>query len=223
MLKTMMAQFSSRAIATDFAVGGGLAFVGDIICQINIECRTLDPTRMRWRRRGEPPVDESSFDPRRLAATTVFMATYIGTAVHFSFQAYPFAVFSFARQLPAASQLRSRLLRQDTTAHAFGCACIDNIAQGALFFAPFFYGVGLLQGDSLSDCRANLAAEWLPSYVVSIPYWLPIITGNFALVAQVGALSLSLSPRRQLTRPISPPPCRFACVGCLMRSAIELR
>ena len=47
---------------------------------------------------------------------------------------------------------------------------------------PFFYGVGLLQGDTLDECHAALAAEGVSGYLSSIPYWMPIITANFAFV-----------------------------------------
>merc|ERR1719240_1777412 len=98
------------------------------------------PTAWHWRKSGEP-ADLKTFDPRRVAAITSFMAVYIGSAVHFSFQAYPYAVFAAARQLAADSTLRAQLLRKTTVAHAFGCACVDNLVQGAFFFVPFFYGV----------------------------------------------------------------------------------
>mmetsp|Transcript_50480 Transcript_50480/g.163561 ORF Transcript_50480/g.163561 Transcript_50480/m.163561 type:complete len:260 (+) Transcript_50480:48-827(+) len=168
-----------RAMAADFAVGGSLTLIGDIFCQMIIEGRHM--TTWHWRKRGEK-LDEHTFDARRVAAITSFMAVYIGSAVHFSFQAYPYAVVAAARQLAAGSTLRSHLLREGTAAHAFGCACVDNVVQGLFFFAPFFYGVGLLQGDTLAECHAALAAEGLSGYLSSIPYWMPIITANFAFV-----------------------------------------
>ena len=169
-----------RTMATDFAVGGVLTFVGDIICQILIEGRRT-PSAWHWRKSGEPE-DEQKFDVRRTAAITSFMSAYIGSAVHLSFQAYPDAVFAAARRLAAGSALRAQLLREGTPAHAFACACVDNVVQGVFFFVPFFYGVGLLQGDTLVECHDALAAEGLSGYLSSIPYWMPIITANFAYV-----------------------------------------
>ena len=126
MLRTIASRFSRRALAVDVAFCGILGGVGDMICQLGAEGRRFPvPEEWRWRRRGEPAHDDEVFDPRRLAASTVFSALYMGCCQHFIFQAYPFAVSAVARRLPLGAP-RTQLLR-DTPAHAHGCAWVDNV------------------------------------------------------------------------------------------------
>ena len=69
-----------------------------------------------------------------------------------------------------------------SAAHAFGCALCDNLHDGALMIPSYFMGVGLLQGESVAACVANLRSEWRASYLVDTCFWLPVMTANFALV-----------------------------------------
>ena len=70
-----------------------LGFIGDVMCQLGPERRSLPPlSEMRWRKNGDPPHDESQFDPRRLVSITAFNAAYIGGFLHFLYQTHPIAV-----------------------------------------------------------------------------------------------------------------------------------
>ena len=41
---------------------------------------------------------------------------------------------------------------------------------------------GLLQGESVATCVANLRSEWRATYLADACFWLPVMTANFALV-----------------------------------------
>ena len=46
----------------------------------------------------------------------------------------------------------------------------------------YFVGVGMLQGDTLAESRANLKREWLNSWAVGASFWMPFMCFNFAYV-----------------------------------------
>ena len=185
MLATLRSRFSARAYAFDVGFCGALGAVGDVVCQLGAESRHL-PCRgeqWRWRRAGEPPHDEAVFDPRRLAATTVFNAAYIGGFLHFLYQTYPFAVVATARRLlPASSPLRGRLLDEATLSHSHACGWVDNVHCGVIYIPAYFWGVGLLQGDSVAETSANTLREWWPTYAACTAFWVPYMSANFMLV-----------------------------------------
>ena len=106
----------------------------------------------------------------------------MGGLFHFFCQAFPQVVCAAGRQLPAGSWLGRRLQATSSAAHAVGCAVVDNIHDGAIMIPSYFVCVGLLQGDSLSQARRNLGAEWLNSYLVGAGFWLPVMSINFAVV-----------------------------------------
>ena len=149
------------AFRTDVVTAGGLGCVGDLVCQSGVEGATLDF--------------------RRFMAVGSFEALYMGGLFHFFCQAFPQVVCAVGRQLPA-SWLADRLQATSSAAHAVGCAVVDNIHDGTFMIPSYFLCVGLLQGDSLSDARRNLRAEWLNSYVIGAGFWLPVMSVNFAIV-----------------------------------------
>ncbi len=184
----MLRSLTLRGLPTNVASAAALGFVGDIVCQLGPERRSLPPlSAMRWRQRGEPPHDESVFDSRRLASITAFNAAYIGGFLHFLYQGYPMVVGAFAsRLLLPSSPVRHRLLDERTLAHALGCACVDTVHNGTIYIPAYFAGVGLLQGDSLGEALGALRREWAETFVYCTAFWLPFMWANFSLVPPSG-------------------------------------
>ena len=186
MLRSTLQQIRVRphAMATDVVSAGALGFVADATCQLFAEGRSLPPSdRWRWRCNGEPPHDEAIFDPRRLAALTAFSSVYIGGFLHVLYQFYPLVVRGASRRLlPDGTTLQKKLLNETTLLHAHACAWVDNVHCGVIYIPAYFVGVGLLQGDSASESRANLRSEWWPTYASCTIFWVPFMMGNFALL-----------------------------------------
>ena len=162
-LRGIVTNVDWRALRTDTATAGALGCAGDFVCQSAIE-------------------GERSIDWRRFFAVSSFEGLYMGGIFHFLCQAFPLVVCAAGRQLPARSWLGDKLQATGSAAHAFGCAVVDNIHDGAIMIPSYFVGVGLLQGDSLADARHNLRAEWLNSYLVGAGFWLPVMSINFAMI-----------------------------------------
>lgn len=162
MLKTIQSRFSARAMANDIAFCGVTGLFADAVCQMGVEGRRL-PTEWRWRRQGEE-IQEGAVDARRLVAQTAFNAGWVGGVIHVLYQAYPFGAFALARLLPPSTALRARLLSDTTLTHALGCAMVDNLHTLFLFNPAYFFGAGLLQGDSVAACSANFRDEWFSSW-----------------------------------------------------------
>ena len=160
-LRRIVTRVDWPAFRTDVITAGGLGFAGDLVCQSAVEGERLD-----W---------------RRFMAVGTFESLYMGGLFHFLCQGFPQVVCAMGRQLPT-SWLAGRLQTTSSAAHAVGCAVLDNIHDGALMIPSYFLCVGLLQGDSLSDARTTLRAEWLNSYLVGAGFWGPVMTANFALV-----------------------------------------
>ena len=76
----------------------------------------------------------------------------------------------------------SQLQSTETGAHAFGCAIVDTVHDGTLMIPSYFLAVGILQGDTLAQARANLMNEWLNSWGVGASFWIPFMYCNFAMV-----------------------------------------
>lgn len=151
------------ALRTDVVTAGGLGCVGDALCQLAVE-------------------DQHSLNLRRFFAVSTFEALYMGGLFHFLCQTFPLVVCTVGRQLPAHFLLAGRLQATDSAAHAIGCAVADNVHDGTIMIPSYFLGVGMLQGDSLSQACRNLSAEWRNSYLVGAGFWLPVMTANFAYV-----------------------------------------
>ena len=166
MLRKQLASVATNvdwpALRIDIITAGGLGCAGDLVCQSAVEGESID-----W---------------RRFFAVSSFEALYMGGLFHFLCQAFPLTVCAVGRQLPAQSWLGGRLQATGSAAHAFGCAVVDNIHDGALMLPSYFIGVGLLQGDSLEQARSNLRTEWLNSYLVGAGFWLPVMSINFAII-----------------------------------------
>ena len=164
-LRSIVTQVSWPALRTDIVTAGGLGCVGDLVCQSAVE-------------------GEHAIDWRRFVAVSAFEAFYMGGLFHFLCQAFPLVVCAAGRQLPARFWLGSRLQATGSAAHAFGCAVVDNIHDGAIMIPSYFLGVGILQGDSLEQARRNLCTEWFNSYKIGAGFWLPVMSLNFAMVPQ---------------------------------------
>jgi len=175
-----------RALASDVCSASMLGCVGDLICQLGAERRSISLDTMRWRNQGEEPIDQQTFDPRRLASLTVFGGIYIGGFLHFLYKGYPLAVQGASWCLPfISSTLRKQLRDKGSTAHTFGCACLDNAHNGAIYLPAFFFGAGLLQGDSLSEVSNTTRREWPEAYAWCTAFWLPFTWINFSIVPPV--------------------------------------
>ena len=175
-----------RALASDVCSASMLGCVGDLICQLGAERRSLSLDSMRWRKSGEEPIDQHTFDPRRLASLTFFGGVYIGGFLHFVYKGYPLVVQGASRCFPLLpSTLRQQLLDKGSTAHTLGCACIDNVHNGAIYLPAFFFGAGLLQGDSLREVSDTARREWPEAYGWCTAFWLPFTWVNFSMVLPV--------------------------------------
>ena len=185
---TFLRSLTLRGLPTNVGSAAALGFIGDVMCQLGPDRRSLPPlSEMRWRKNGDPPHDESQFDPRRLVSITAFNAAYIGGFLHFLYQTYPIAVSAVtSRVLPLPSPLRAKLLDERTLAHAFGCSICDTVHNGSIYIPAYFIGVGLLQGDPLSEALAALKREWTETVVFCTGFWLPFMWANFSLVPPAG-------------------------------------
>eukprot|EP00931_Biecheleriopsis_adriatica_P044827 TRINITY_DN25685_c0_g1_i1.p1 TRINITY_DN25685_c0_g1~~TRINITY_DN25685_c0_g1_i1.p1 ORF type:complete len:239 (+),score=19.34 TRINITY_DN25685_c0_g1_i1:39-719(+) len=182
-LVSIFTNVNKRNLRNDIATATGLGVVGDVLCQLGPEKRRIPSAgEWRWRLRGEEPHDAHWFDPRRCVATGVFGGIYIGFFLHFLYQCYPLVVFAAASRLPISATLRSGLMKEGSTVHAFGTALTDNCHNGLIYTPAFFLGVGVLQGDSIQDSIANLMGEWWSAYVGCTLFWLPFMWGNFKYV-----------------------------------------
>ena len=121
-------------------------------------------------------------DWRRFFAVSTFGAVYMGGVFYFLCQIFPLVVCAVGRQLPARFGLARQLQATGSAAHAFGCAIADNLHDGAFMIPCYFLGVGMLQGDTLAEGRANLRREWLNSWAVGASFWMPFMYCNFAYV-----------------------------------------
>ena len=128
------------ALATDVATAGVLGVVGDVACQLAVE--------------GQPALDS-----RRVVSLGVFNSAYIGSFLHLLYQAYGPLVVVATSGL-ARGPLRRRLRGPDSLLHSLGCSLVDNVHNGLIYIPAYFFGVGLLQGDTLSAAATNLRAEW---------------------------------------------------------------
>ncbi len=177
-----------RALRTDVYTAAALGFFGDIICQIGPEGRDAP----RWpleASKEQAKKDEKAFDWRRLGALTLYDGLYIGGFLHFLYPCYPLVVRAAAPWVPIKALTDGR-----SAAHGLGCACVDNVHNGLLYIPSFFLGVGLLQGDTLSDAQATLQREWLETYAWCTGFWLPFTALNFTLVpptARVRAMAVA--------------------------------
>ena len=160
-LRRIVTNLDGRALRNDVATAGTMGCVGDLLCQHAVE--------------GKPPTDT---DWRRLCSVGTFEALYMGGLFHFFCQAFPLAV-SFAGRKMGHGALQST----ESAAHAFGCAVVDTVHDGMLMIPAYFLGVGLLQGDTLAEGKANLRREWLNSWAVGASFWMPFMYCNFAYAA----------------------------------------
>ena len=157
-------------LRADMAVAGTLGVVGDVICQRVIE-------KSQQGSSTEPPMDA-----RRTSAICVFNTMYCGGCLHFLFRFYPPIVYAAARRLPAGTALRQRLLSEGTTAHAAGCAIVDNIHCALIYTPAFFLAVGPLQGNSFATSLSTLRAEWWNTYMGCCGFWVPFMLVSFSYI-----------------------------------------
>ncbi len=153
------------ALRGDVLTAGCLGFLGDIISQLCIEARG------------------ASTDWNRCFAVTTFNSMYIGGFLHFLYQTYPLVVAAVAsRSLAGGSLLARRLSNENSLAHSFSCAVVDNIHCGLIYIPAYFLGVGALQSDRFTESLANLKQEWVTTYATCTGFWVPYMWANFALV-----------------------------------------
>ncbi|EOD26845.1 hypothetical protein EMIHUDRAFT_236390 [Emiliania huxleyi CCMP1516] len=159
-LRQIVTNLDGRALRTDILTAGGMGCCGDLLCQHAVEGKQRHDT-----------------DWRRLYAVTTFEALYMGGLFHGFCQAFPLVV-SFAGRKLAHGPLQAT----DSAAHALGCAVVDTLHDGTVMIPCYFLGVGMLQGDTLAEGRANLRREWLNSWAVGASFWMPFMYCNFAYV-----------------------------------------
>jgi len=193
-LRTLWAKYTrvlqTHPITTNCITGGGLAFLGDGICQ------TFFPGSPEEILTGSAPESKgvadstsdacssSSFDWRRALGMVTFGVYYNGAICTLVYPLY-------STWLP--KWCLTTAFRQGA-----GCAFIDEFFHMPLVYTPsFFYTTGLVQGDTVAECTANLKGGWLTAVVMTWVMWIPLQTVNFGYV---------------------PPPYRVAVlnVGCLI-------
>jgi|EP00966_Prymnesium_polylepis_P286981 hypothetical protein len=159
-LGQIVTNFDGRALRNDVATAGTMGCVGDLICQHGVEGKRHTDT-----------------DWRRLFAVGTFEAVYMGGLFHFFCQAFPLLVSCAGRKMG-----HGPLQSTETSAHAFGCAVVDTVHDGTMMIPAYFLGVGMLQGDTLAEGKANLRKEWLNSWAMGASFWMPFMYFNFAYV-----------------------------------------
>mgnify|MGYP006090171947 FL=1 len=153
----------SAGLPTNIASAAALGCAGDVACQLGAERRPLE-----------------ALDTRRVAALSIFNAAYIGGFLHYLYQGYPVAVRAFSRKF--RPRLAESLANERSFSHAIGCACVDNVHNGALYTPAFFLGVGLLQGETLDMAMSTLRREWAETYAWCTAFWLPFTAFNYKVV-----------------------------------------
>ena len=71
--------------------------------------------------------------------------------------------------------LGAQLQASESAAHAFGCALADTLHDGTLMIPAYFVTVGMMQGDTLPQVRANLRKEWLNSWALGAAFRPPAL------------------------------------------------
>ena len=66
--------------------------------------------------------------------------------------------------------------------HSCAQAVVDTLHDGTLMIPAYFVVVGMLQGDTLAEGKANLRKEWLNSWAVGASFWMPFMYCNFKYV-----------------------------------------
>eukprot|EP00747_Dinoflagellata_sp_TGD_P220749 gnl/TRDRNA2_/TRDRNA2_92669_c0_seq1.p1 gnl/TRDRNA2_/TRDRNA2_92669_c0~~gnl/TRDRNA2_/TRDRNA2_92669_c0_seq1.p1 ORF type:complete len:211 (-),score=27.47 gnl/TRDRNA2_/TRDRNA2_92669_c0_seq1:50-682(-) len=145
-------QLQTKPAISNFWIAGFLGFIGDYGTQRYIQKR-------------------DKVDQTRLAAMSLFCASYSGAAQHYIFLSYDYLLPRFA----LATALRAGISK----------SLFDNFVHAPFLYIPTFYiCLGLLQGHEPQSISVALEREWASSSLSCAAFWTPIEGFVFGVVPQ---------------------------------------
>jgi protein Mpv17 len=180
-LRQLFVQTNRKELLTDIISSASLGLVGDVICQLAVEKKrlVLDLEALGFGQAQFNRTSKDDFDVRRVAALTVFGATYVGGFLHYLYRSYSIIVVAAAKTLPFPTNIAKQLAAQSSTGHLMAKTACDNAHCGLIYTPAFFIAVGVMQGETFAEANDNLNREWAFTYALVTAFWVPYMTMNF--------------------------------------------